>query len=130
MEKTIARNFYESYAAKNLDKSFDDYIATDLVNHTMGGGFDRDKWKAFDKSFVAGLSDFKVTVLKQIAEGEYVATHFTMEGKHTGEISGMPPTGNTVKLEAVAIDLIKNGKLSIHNSIGNFTSVMQQLTKK
>ena len=130
MEKATARNFYESYANNNMDKSFDDYIASNVLNHTMGGGFDRDKWKAYEKAYLAAVSDFKVTVLEQVAEGDKVATHFIMEGKHTGNFNGMPATGNATRLDVISIDVIKNGKIVEHNSIGDFTSFMQQFAKK
>jgi predicted ester cyclase len=128
--KKIASNFYESYANNNMDKSFDDYIAPGVLNHTMGGGFDREKWKAYEKSYLAALSGFKVTVLEQVAEGDNVATHFIMEGKHTGEFSGMPATGNATKLDIISLDVIKNGKIVEHNSIGDFTGFMQQFVQK
>jgi steroid delta-isomerase-like uncharacterized protein len=130
MEKTIAYNFYESYNQKDLDKSFDSYIAADLINHAMGGVFDRDKWKAFDKSYMAAISDFKMTIVQQIAEGVNVATQYTMEGKHTGTFMGMPATGNIIKLEVISMDVIRNGKIVEHNSIGDFTAFMQQFAKK
>ena len=130
MEKTIASNFYNSYANNNMDKSFDDYIASDVVNHTMGGGFDREKWKAYEKNYLAALSGFRVTVLEQVAEGDKVATHFIMEGKHTGEFSGMPATANETRLEVISLDVIKNDKIVEHNSIGDFTGFMQQFLKK
>jgi predicted ester cyclase len=129
-DKTIARNFYESYAANNMDKSFNDYIAAGVINHTMGGAFDRDKWLAYEKSYLAAVSGFKVTILEQVAEGDKVATHFIMEGKHTGNFSGMPATGNATRLEVISIDVIKNGKIVEHNSIGDFTGFMQQFAKK
>ncbi len=53
MEKTIARSFYESYANNNMDKAFDEYIAPGVLNHTMGGGFDRDKWLAYENSYLS-----------------------------------------------------------------------------
>jgi len=128
--KAIARGFFESYAQNNMDKNFDEYIAIDLVNHSMGGGFDREKWKAFEKTVLAALSDFKVTVVEQVAENEKVVTHFIMEGKHTGEFAGMPASGNHIKLEAISIDLIENNKIVEHLSIADFTGFMQQFAKK
>jgi predicted ester cyclase len=128
--KAIARSFFESYAQNNLDKNFDEYIAIGLVSESMGGKIDREKWKAFDKTFLAALSDFKVTVVEQVAENEKVVTHFTMEGRHTGEFAGMPASGNDIKLEAISIDVIKNSKIAEHLSIADFTAFMQQFVKK
>jgi predicted ester cyclase len=113
-----------------MDKAFDEYIAPGVLNHTMGGGFDRDKWLAYENSYLAALSGFKVTIVEQVAEGDKVATHFIMEGKHTGNFSGMPATGNDTRLDVISIDVIKNGKIVEHNSIGDFTGFMQQFAKK
>ena len=35
--KAIASNFYESYNRRDVEKAFQDFIALDLVNHTMRG---------------------------------------------------------------------------------------------
>jgi predicted ester cyclase len=42
----------------------------------------------------------------------------------------MPATGNATRLEVISIDVIKNGKIVEHNSIGDFTGFMQQFAKK
>ena len=92
--KTIACNFYESYNRKDLEKSFNDFIAIDLVNHTMGGGLDRKEWLNFDKAFLTACPDLKLTVKEQFAEGNRVVTHWSCSGTHTAEFLEWHASGN------------------------------------
>ncbi|MBC7826150.1 MAG: ester cyclase [Chitinophagaceae bacterium] len=128
--KKVARNFYESYNYKDLDRSFNDFIAIDLINHTMGGGFDREKWFHFDKAFLTACPDLQLTVKEQYAEDDRVVTHWTCSGTHTTEFFGMPASGNTVQLTGICIDGIENGKIKEHFAMADFTQFMQQFAKK
>jgi predicted ester cyclase len=47
----------------------------------------------------------------QIAEGDKVVTRLTAYGKHEGDLPGIPRTGNDMKMTAVAIHRIADGKL-------------------
>ena len=71
--------------------------------------------------------DVRVTVEDQVAEGEEVATRYTLVGTHRGELMGIPPTGNPVEIVGVAIDRLANGK--IVESWDNYDALgmMQQL---
>lgn len=128
--KAIARNFYESYTNHSLDKSFNDYIAINLVNHTMGGAFDREKWLNFDKAFIVACPDLKLTIKEQFAEGNRVVTHWVCEGIHTDDFMGMPASGNSIQLVGVTIDGIEDGKIKEHFCLADFTQFMQQFAKK
>jgi len=72
--KAIASCFYECYNRKDLEKSFNDFIAPDLINHTMGGGMDREEWLNFDKAFLNACPNLTLTVKEQFAEGNKVVT--------------------------------------------------------
>lgn len=128
--KALASSFYECYNRKDLDKSFNDFIAPDLINHTMGGGFDREKWLNFDKAFLTTCPDLKLTVKEQFAEGNRVVTHWVCTGTHTADFFGMAASGNTIHLSGISIDSIENGKIREHFAMADFTQFMQQFAKK
>ena len=126
--KTVARSFYEAYNGTDLQSAFDTYISQDLVNHTNGGMMDRQMWMQSDIAAKAAMPDQTMTILAQGADGDTVLTHWVLEGTHTdGEFLGMPATGKTARLEAVAVDVIRDGKIVEHNAVGDFTAFMQQL---
>lgn len=127
--KAVSRNFVESYNLKDLDKSFSDYLAVDLINHTMGGGFTRQAWLDFDKAYLTAVPDNVATVKAQIAEGDKVFTHFIMTGTHTGQFMDKPATGNKIILEGFMIDKIKDGKIVEHHTQADFTAMMMSFSK-
>jgi predicted ester cyclase len=63
--------------------------------------------------------DLKLTIEKQIAEGEWVATVYTMTGTQKGEWLGIKPTGKQIKVTGVNIDRVKNGKILEHGGAAN-----------
>jgi steroid delta-isomerase-like uncharacterized protein len=128
--KAIASSFYESYNRKDIEESFANFIATDLVNHTMSGSLDRDKWLAFEKNLLAACPDLQLTVKEQFVEGNRVVTHWNCYGTHTADFMGMAPSGNPVHLTGVSIDSIENGKIKEHFTLADFTQFIQQFSKK
>lgn len=127
--KDIVREFYESYDRKDLDASWTQYIAPDLVNHAMGGGYDSESWREMDKRFFAGFSDFSLTILDQLAEGAKVATRYAITGTHDGEFLGIPATGRTVTMTCTAVDRVHDGKITEHWIDLDFAGFMQNLTQ-
>ena len=126
--KTVARTFYETYNGGDLQGAFDTYIAQDLVNHTNGGAMNREVWLQSDLAAKAAMPDQKMTILAQAADGETVFTHWVLEGTHTdGEFFGIPASGRATRLEAVAVDVIRNGQIVEHNAVGDFSEFMTQL---
>src|SRR5687767_1627699 len=101
--KMIARSFYESYNNKDLDKSFIDFIATDLINHTMSGSFNRQEWLNFDRAFLTACPDLQLTVKEQFAEGNRVVTHWTCQGSHQNSFFGMAASGSAIELTGISI---------------------------
>ena len=128
--KAIASCFYESYNRKDLEKSFENFIASDLINHTMGGSLCREMWLDFDKAFLAACPDLVLNIKQQFVEGNKVATYWSCTGTHKAEFYGMPPSGNSINLTAISIDDIENGKIKEHLTIADFTRFMQQFERK
>ena len=126
--KQIARAFYDSYNHKDLDASFEAYISKDLVNHVMDGAYGRDGWRDFDKTLFAAFEDLSLTVLDQIAEGNKVATRYTLGGTQTGEFAGIAPRGNTAFIHATSVDRVEGDLIVEHWTDLDFTGFLQQLS--
>jgi len=123
--KEVARSFYEAYNGSDLQSAFDTYISQDLVNHTMGGAMPRELWMQSDLAAKAAMPDQTMTILHQAVDGDTVLTHWILAGTHTGgEFMGKPATGEAHRLEAVTVDLIRDGQIVEHNAVGDFSSFM------
>jgi predicted ester cyclase len=127
--KSVARSFYEAYNGDDLQGAFDTYISQDLVNHTNGGAMNREVWMQSDIAAKAAMPDQKMTILGQAADGDTAYTHWVLEGTHTdGEFFGIPAGGRATRLEAVAVDVVRNGQIVEHNAVGDFSAFMAQLS--
>jgi steroid delta-isomerase-like uncharacterized protein len=124
----VVRNFYESYNDRDLDKTYEQYVSHDLINHAFGGAYDRAGWLAADQGLLAAFTDLHVEVLDQIVQGDRVATRFAMTGTQSGEFYGVPASGAKATLTGTAFDRIEDEKIAEHWSDSDLGSFMQQLT--
>jgi predicted ester cyclase len=108
--KAIVRRFIEAYNKRNLD-SLDVFVAPDYVDHTnqLQG---LESLKQLINVGLIGVPDWHETIEDIIAEGDKVWVRLSYTGTHTGEMFGIPPTGNKITATAVDIYRIVNGKLA------------------
>lgn len=71
--------------------------------------------------------DIQWILEEQIAEGEKVVSRFTMTGTHDGDFLGISPTGKSVKVWGVVIDVVRDGKFAESRIIMDTMGLMQQL---
>ena len=77
------------------------------------------------------MPDQTMTILAQAAAGDKVFTHWVLQGTHTGgEFFGIAATGNATRLEAVTVDVVRDGQIVEHNAVADFGAYMAQLTAK
>ena len=56
------------------------------------------------------LHDFDLRIERQIAEGDWVETHWSLRGIHGGELEGTPPTGKSLYVDGQLLSHIVDGK--------------------
>ena len=62
-----------------------------------------------------------------IAEGDKVATRFTVTGTQQGEWMGIPASGNKFEVGGILIVRIENGKIVEQREDADLLGLMQQL---
>ena len=127
--KALDRRIYEEvWGAYELD-NVERYYAADYVDHTALPGLPpgREGVKATVNMFAGALSDLKLVIEDQIAEGDRVVTRWTTTATHSGELMGIPATGKQIKITGIGISRFAGGKVveswTEYDSIG----MMQQL---
>lgn len=83
--------------------------------------------KDFVETFRDSFSNTHITIEEQIAEGDAVATRWTGRGTHTGEISGVAPTGKDVTITGTSISRLENGKLIEDHTNWDMLGLLVQL---
>jgi predicted ester cyclase len=125
--KGVVRGFYESYHERDLDSTWERFVGASLVNHAMGGLYDREAWRESDKGLLAAFPDLRVEVLDQVSEGDKVATRYVMTGTQAGEFFGIPAGGVAGTLTGTAFDRIADGKIVEHWADADVGGFLQQL---
>jgi predicted ester cyclase len=131
--KALIRRYYEridAAAREKRDASFlDEFVASDFANHDVPPGFtpDLEGLKQANDYFLAAAPDGYHVVEDMIAEGDKVMTRLSAYGTQTGELFGIPPTGKQIRMTAIAVHRIANGKIVEHWSELDNLGLMQQL---
>jgi predicted ester cyclase len=63
--------------------------------------------------------DLTITIERQIAEGEWVATCYVARGTHRGEWMGIKPTGKVLTYSGVNVDRVVDGRIAEHGGAAN-----------
>lgn len=126
--KELVHRFYEAIQKENYDalkefchKDFVFYPQVDTPFHGVEGLIESEK-KNFD-----AFEDFKMPIKTIIAENDQVAVYLIFEGTHTGEIYGIPPTGNKVKFSLMMLLKIVDGKIIEKRSHVDVHDIIKQL---
>ncbi|MDJ0757703.1 MAG: ester cyclase [Ardenticatenaceae bacterium] len=109
--KTLVRRHYEEVlTGRNPDLVDDLYLP--MIGLSDGNSIEREQFKGYLQISLDAFPDLVVTVEDQIAEGDKVVTRWTAEGTHRGSFFGLEATGKQVRLQAIHIHQIKNGKIA------------------
>ena len=71
--------------------------------------------------------DLVLTVERQIAEGEWVATCITARGTHRGSWLGIKPTGRAVAYTGVNINRVVDGRIVEHGGAANLLGPLLEI---
>jgi steroid delta-isomerase-like uncharacterized protein len=77
--------------------------------------------------FRSGMPDLRAVVEDMIAEGDKVATRYTLEGTHEGELFGVPSTGKWLSIKSISVERVSEGRIREHWRVTDSLEMMQQL---
>lgn len=128
--KSIARRIVDEGWTKHnpsvLDTLFsNDAILHDPQNKTIAKG--SQGAKSTLATYLKAFPDLKISIEREIAEGDYVVQHLIATGKNTGEFNGMPATGKTTSVTGVMTSKFKDGKVVEAWSLFDSLGLLQQL---
>ncbi len=125
--KAVARRVFDEIFNQGKFQVADEIYAKDFVNH----GVHRDIGLKEDQDAARGwklaFPDLKMTVLKEIAEGDLVTLLWTGTGINTGEGNGLPATGKKMQARGITIWRIVNGKITEEWSAFDRLKIMKDL---
>jgi predicted ester cyclase len=130
--KAIALRFAQAGWGTNpgWEKVWDEVMAADVVYHFNSSpepivGLAANK--AFNASLFQGFPDIKQTIEDVVCEADKVVYRTTMEGNHTGNFLGIPPTRKAAKVNDFTLLRIVNDQIVEWWYECNLLEVMKQL---
>ncbi len=128
-KELIRRYFEEGWNAGNVEVAVE-IFSNGYVNHNPGlPGMPpgQDGIRMLMGAFRGVFPDIHYSVEDIVAEGDMVATRWTMTGSQQGEFLGIPPSGKRVAVTGIQIDRIADGKIVEHWRETDIMGMMQQL---
>lgn len=114
--KAVAARALESVWSVGGGSTPEDCYTADFVGHqATGTAADQSGLKAltsFIETFHKAFPDFRDSVDRQLADGEFVVTQFTSTGTHRGEFMGVAATGQRAEWSGIEIARISDGKIA------------------
>ena len=127
--KALARDSWERTVNQRDLDAMEEIYAPDFVWHEPDQDIrGYEQGRQFASTFFDAFPDINITVEDAIAEGDQVATRYTLRGTHRGETEEFgPPTERQMELEGITIHRIEGGKIVEEWERYDNLSVMQQL---
>lgn len=123
--KAISRRLIEDgWGPGDLDV-FDEIISPDFTGYGLQG------LEAYKQMCVAGpftaLSERQYTIHSQIAKGDQVGTHFTVQAIQTGPLNGIPPSNEKIQSDAMLVHRIVDGKIVSEQQFSDMLTILMQI---
>jgi steroid delta-isomerase-like uncharacterized protein len=129
--KINARRIVDEGWNKHSSKVLDELFTNDAILHnpqdpTVAKGAQGAKTSV--DTYLTAFPDLKITIEKEIADGEYVVQHLRAIGTNTGPMNGMPATGKKANTTgAMTTKFDSHGKIVEVWSFFDNLGLMQQL---
>lgn len=124
--KAVARRYFDSVGRQDLD-DLAEFIAEDAVDESRGGAGGIEDFRDHARWLWANVGDPRATVTDLIAEGDRVVAFWVLEGVHTSELFGVPPTGRRFRLISVSTLTIRAGKVVRYSVLLDGLGFIRQL---
>ncbi len=127
--KTTVRRFIEEAWNKGNLGILGEVYTADYAYYGPGGLEIKgaEDFKQMVEAFRSALPDLHCTIEDQLAEGDKVATRWSLRGTHEGELMGVAPTGNEVMMSGTVIHRFEGGKIAEARDMWDSLNFMQQL---
>ena len=130
--KEVVRRFNIEVIQNGSEAEFRALMSPHFVNHAAPQGMPNgpdSMWNTFQNVLRPALSNLRVTIHDQIAEGDKVTTRKTISGVHTGTLLGCPATGREVAISVIDIVRVEGGQYAEHWGLNTLSSVLTALSK-
>ena len=105
----------------------DGFVAEAYRNHNPFVADGREANRQFWTAFFTALPDLSATMEDLVISGDRVVGRFVYRGTHTGELMGIPATGNPVEMRSIDIWRVEDSMFAEHWDELNLLEMFQQM---
>jgi predicted ester cyclase len=89
--------------------------------------FDRAGHEAFASAFYAAFPDLHHAIEEVVAADGRIAVRFTLTGTHSGDFDGIAPTGRSIRVAAIALLQVAEGRVRRVDGVFDQLGLLRQL---
>jgi steroid delta-isomerase-like uncharacterized protein len=124
----VKRLTNEVFVGGNL-AMIDELVADDFVDHDPPPGItpDREGFRVLAQAVTASFTNrtFEFDDYADLADGR-VVENWAMSGTHTGEVFGLPPSGQTARVRGMEIFRCEGGKVVEHWGVVDMSDLVEK----
>jgi predicted ester cyclase len=126
---TVIREWFREVWDEGNEAAIDRLMAPDAMAHGLSpdGIVGPAGFKPFFRSMRAALGDLRVEVQQTVTEGDRVAAHCHVIGRHVGDTLGGPPTDRPVDFWGMTIARVSGGQIVEAWNSFDFLTLYQQV---
>jgi len=79
------------------------------------------------RALFTALPDLRLDLTTRLPHGDLVAEEYTITGTHLGSLFGIPPTGRPLRIRAVSVVRMRNGRLAEDTFYVDLAGVLGQM---
>ncbi|MDX3102441.1 ester cyclase [Nonomuraea angiospora] len=109
--KDVIRRFYDEVLNAGALDVADEIVGPGFAPRG-GGAAGPEALRQIARYLRSALPDLRFDIEDLIAEGDRVASRWTLRGTHEGDFFGFPPTGRRLEVRACVFFRMENGKVA------------------
>ncbi|AWB22344.1 ester cyclase [Methylobacterium currus] len=127
--KDLARAYFTAFLDRD-EAWWQRHIAPEFVRHDPGLDFavrGPEGVRRLGEVLHGGVTGMKLPIEEVIAEGDRVLVRLRFQGRHTGDLMGLPASGRTVDIAVMDLFRIVDGRLVEHWALLDNLGLLKQV---
>jgi len=127
--RTLVRRFIEDFWAGGDLSRVGEFLSSEYVEHNLLPGQEPGLagYKHRYLTLRAAFPDVRVTIDGMLAEGDRVMARVTIEGTHLGPFLGQPASGRLVRMAAINVYRVANGRIVERWGVQDLYGLLRQI---
>ena len=127
--KVLARAYFTAFLDRNA-AWWQRHIAPDFVRHDPGLNFEvrgPEGVARLGEVLHGGVTEMRLPIEEVVAEGDRVLVRLRFQGRHTGDLMGLPASGRSIDIAVMDLFRIVDGRLVEHWALLDNLGLLKQV---